>query len=71
MARTPNPPSPLRSLWNLAWRAPWKFFGQFYAIVLVFSYTIGFAIWPTGFLAGVEPQDDITLMVLRVREVAS
>lgn len=141
MARTPKPYSPLRSLWNLAWRAPllavpfaaffhfiqsapWAHFGQFYAIALVFSYTISLGIWLTsyfdqrvvrgraldatsggrrlleeggpvefaaglparqdpraqidamladlrGFLAGEEPQDDVTLMVLRVREVAS
>ncbi len=67
MARTPKPYSPLRSLWNLAWRAPLlalpfagffhfmqglpaRYFGQFYAIALVFSYTIGFGIWLTGFL---------------------
>ena len=62
MARTPKPYSPLRSLWNLAWRAPLmalpfaaffhflqglpaRYFGQFYAIALVFSYTIGLGIW--------------------------
>ncbi len=67
MARTSNPPSALRSLWNLAWRTPilalpfaaffnfvqgvsFRYFGQFYAIALVFSFTIGLGIWLVGVL---------------------